>query len=464
MFEPGLIDTHTHLGDKKFRLDLTEVINRAKIANVEHIVNVYDPLDPMLELTDALEKNSAISHSFGVHPHLASHFDETAKEKLLELIKTKKPVAIGEIGLDLFKGGRSPIQAQRQALITQLQMAVEFGLPVVIHCREAYSQLIDILQNQTFSSLRGVIHFFSDSLETAEHFIDAGYFIGIGGPITYPNAERLQAVVRHLPIERLVVETDCPYVAPQQYRGKRNEPAYVRFIVEKIAELKGLTSKDVTRVTRYNAIRLFSLPLTTPPELVYELRDNLYLNITNQCPNSCWFCQRQHNWVVKGHYLKLDKEPAFSEIVRELPADLSGYKEVVFCGLGEPTMRLDMIKRLVPVLRKRRANYIRLDTNGTGNLINGRSIVGELAELFDGISISINAVSREDYNRLCKPAISDRTFESVIEFTQQAVKNFKSVTVTAVDVPGLDKQKLKEFVRATLHVPLRLRSFIPPTL
>lgn len=464
MFNPGLIDTHTHLGDKKFCPDLQEVLNRAELAGVEHIINVYDPLDPGLMLIDILEKNSAISHSFGVHPHLASDFDQTAEKKLRDLINKKKPVAIGEVGLDLFKGGRSPAQAQIQAFITQLQIAVELKLPVILHCREAYSELLDVLHNQKFKALRGVVHFFSGSLATAKQFINYGYFIGIGGAVTFPNAENLRAVVREIPIERLVVETDSPYVAPQPQRGKRNEPAYVRFVVEKIAELKNLTVKDVARVTRYNAIRLFSLPLFTPSELVYELRNNLYLNITNQCSNSCWFCQRQHNWVVKGHYLKLNKEPTLTEILQELPVDLSGYEEVVFCGLGEPTMRLDLVKQIVPILRQRGAKCIRLDTNGTGNLVNGRNIVDELSEMFDAISISINSASREDYNKICLPTVPDKTFDSVIEFTQEASKKFKTITVTAVDVPGLDKQKLKEFVGEKLRIPLRIRSFISPEL
>jgi TatD DNase family protein len=268
-------------------------------------------------------------------------------------------------------------------------------------------------------------------------------------------------VVAAIPIKRLLIETDCPYLAPQNFRGKRNEPAYVIHVAEKISEIKNLPVKDTIRVTRYNAIRLFSLPLETPPEIAYELYGNLYLNTTNACSNACDFCHRQRHWFVKGHNLKLNTVPSLDDIMKEIPQDLSGYGEVVFCGLGEPTERMDIIRSVIPLLRKRKAKCVRLDTNGQGNLINGRNIVPEIAALFDSVSISLNASSREEYNQICSPDDLENAWNAVVEFIHSVSKVLPETRLSAVDHPSIDKAKLKEFAQAEFKKPVRLRKLVP---
>ncbi len=461
MFEPALIDSHAHLGDQWFKEDLNSVLERAQSANVEHIVNINDLVDPEAEIRETLFEKSWISHTAGIHPHFAHAVTSSAIETLKTFIKHHNIVALGETGLDLYRGGRSPLNEQIRVLNAHLNLALECNLPVILHCRDAYSRMFELLFKKPYKDIRGVVHCFSGDIADAMTLIEAGFFIGIDAPITYPNAHPLREVVSRLPIERLLIETDSPYLPPQRYRGKRNEPAYVRYVAEKIAEIKHLSVKDVMRVTRWNAIRLLALPLDTPPEIAYELRDNLYLNITNVCPNRCWFCQRQFNWVVKGHNLKLDKEPSLDDIVSDLPDDLSGYPEIVFCGLGEPTVRLDLINTLVPLLRQRGAKRLRLDTNGLGNLINGRNIIEELGALFNAISISLNAASDEEYIRICVPEYAN-AFENVLEFITLASSAFNEVTVSAVDIPGVDLDEIERYVRDHLGVTFRRRAFIDP--
>lgn len=494
MFNPGLIDTHAHLGDRKFKADLGKVLQRARDENIEHIINIHDPLDPEINLSTVLHNANLfaqtpanygtrptsapfISHSVGIHPHWAGQYNSPAEKLLRQQLTELKAVALGEIGLDFYWEGRSLEKIQKEVLRRQLFIAETHSLPVILHCRQAYSDLIQILQEPEFRELTGVVHCFSGTLADAKEIVKLNFLLGIDAPITYPRSEKLQEIVREIPIEYILIETDAPYLPPQKFRGKRNEPAYIKFVAEKIAELTGLTIKDVARVTRYNARRLFHLPLDLPPEIVYELRHNLYLNITNQCPNTCWFCPRQKSWVVKGHNLKLEKEPTLSEILQELPVDLSSYNEVGFCGLGEPTCRMDIIRELVPILRQRGAKRLRLDTNGLGNYIcaldtqtapddakpQPEGIIAELANMFDAISISLNTSSPTAYAELCRPANPEKAFAELIKFIHSAARVFKDITITAVKLPGIDKAELERFATSELGLPLRWREFIPQT-
>ena len=190
-----------------------------------------------------------------------------------------------------------------------------------------------------------MLHCFSGDLEMARRCIDLGFAISIPGTVTFPTNEALREVVRGVKIEHLLVETDCPYLAPVPHRGKRNEPAYVRLTAEKVAELKGLTIEDVARITALNTRRLFGLGSADEhARIAYRIRDSLYLNITNRCSNRCSFCAKFGDFTVKGHYLRLDHEPGFAEVMAAI-REHREYDEVVFCGYGEPLLRL-LFKRV----------------------------------------------------------------------------------------------------------------------
>ncbi len=263
------IETHAHLDDRRFDGDLTAVIERAAAAGVCQIITVGADLPSSRQAVSIAEAFPHVYATVGVHPHYAASVQRATLEELRRLATHPRVVAIGEIGLDFYRD-LSPRDAQRAALESQLALAAEAGKPVVIHIRdrrgqsEAYEQAIATLRSwlaiHTISTLPGVLHCFSGRLEVAQEAIALGFYIGVDGPVTYPNARALQAMVAQLPLTRLLLETDCPYLTPQPRRGRRNEPAYLHYIGQKVAELQGCPVDRVARATTANARRLFNLP------------------------------------------------------------------------------------------------------------------------------------------------------------------------------------------------------------
>ena len=194
----------------------------------------------------------------GIHPHDASTADAAALGRIAALARAPKVVAIGELGLDYYRD-HSPRTVQRTALVAQLGLARDAGKPVLLHCREAHADLLDICHAEGVAALGGILHCFSGDLEVARRGLDLGLLISIAGPVTYPSARRLGEVVRALPLDRLVVETDCPYLPPQPWRGQRNEPAYLPVTAARVAELLGLPVAAVAAATTENAARLLAL-------------------------------------------------------------------------------------------------------------------------------------------------------------------------------------------------------------
>ena len=251
-----LTDTHAHLDFPQFDDDREEVIARALAAGVGIIINVGTDLASSRRAVTLAEAYPQIYAAVGVHPHDAKTLTDEALAELGELARHPKVVAIGEIGLDFYRD-LSPRNVQREAFERQLALAQELGKPVIIHDREAHAEVMAILRR--WPGLRGVLHCFSGDLDMAHEAIEMGFYISVAGPVTFKNARRLPEIVRQLPLERLLIETDCPYLAPHPYRGRRNEPAYVRLVAQKVAELKGMSLERVARVTTANARQLFGL-------------------------------------------------------------------------------------------------------------------------------------------------------------------------------------------------------------
>ncbi len=277
-----LIDTHAHLDFSEFDADRQEVIARAQEAGVEIIVNAGAGLEASQAGVALAETYSQVYAAVGVHPHEAKTLTEDVLAKLRVLAQHPKVVAIGEIGLDYYRD-RSPRPVQRQAFQQQLALARETGKPIIVHDREAHQDVMNMLR-QWASEVRatnnpttqqpnnlstqppnhpttqlGVMHCFSGDLAMAREVIEMGFYISIPGPVTFTNARRLPELVRTLPLERLVIETDCPYLTPHPHRGKRNEPAYVRLVAEAIAQIRGIPLEQVARITTANARALFGL-------------------------------------------------------------------------------------------------------------------------------------------------------------------------------------------------------------
>lgn len=259
-----LIDTHCHLNFRRYDPDRAETLQRARDAGVHRIVIPAIDLDSGKQALKLAASDQAIFASAGIHPNSSSGFADSVLDRLRELAAGAKVVAIGEIGLD-YHWGKSPKPTQWRAFESQLALAAELELPVIIHNREASDDLIAILENwapRAPASLQGrvgVLHSFSASCEIAERALELGFYLGFTGPITYRKADELRSIAQRTPLSRILIETDGPFLAPQQRRGKRNEPAYLRYINSKLAELHSLPAEGMARRTTANAERLFAL-------------------------------------------------------------------------------------------------------------------------------------------------------------------------------------------------------------
>lgn len=251
-----LIDTHCHLNDEQYDADLNEVVERARSAGVAWLINVGYDVDSSRKAIRQASLYSWLKATVGIHPHDAETATANALEELEELATAPSVVAFGEIGLDYYYDN-SPRDIQRDAFRRQMGLAKRLNLPVVIHSREATKDTLEILGE--YAPLKGIMHCFSGSFETAEICMDIGLQIAFGGAITFRNADRLRGVVAKVPLDQIVLETDCPYLSPEPFRGRRNEPAYLRHVVAKLAEVKEVSPADVARITSDNARDVFDL-------------------------------------------------------------------------------------------------------------------------------------------------------------------------------------------------------------
>jgi TatD DNase family protein len=252
-----LIDTHAHLQMSDYDDDRGEVITRAGEAGVKYIINVSFDLSSSRQAVQLAEEREDLYAAVGVHPHDARLLDDKTLNALRDLAGHPKVVAIGETGLDYYRD-LSPRPVQKSAFEKQLRLAEEVGLPVIIHNREAYEDTLGVLRRH-LGQVRGVMHCFSGDLGFADNCIQMGLFISFAGPVTYPKSHQLREVVAHVPWDKFFVETDCPYLAPQFRRGKRNEPSYVKAVARKIAEIRHTTFPETARITTANAKALFGI-------------------------------------------------------------------------------------------------------------------------------------------------------------------------------------------------------------
>lgn len=252
-----LTDTHTHLQFDRFDTDRDDVITRAVEAGVSRMVVIGTDLESSRGAVGLAEQYPGILWAtVGMHPHEAQHLDDEALAELRELAQHEAVVAIGETGLDFYRD-LSPRDAQQRAFLQQQQLALEFGLPLVIHSRAAVEECYDALLAGGGFETRVVLHCFTNRPELLERFVAAGCWIGMDGPITFPNAIDARAVVEDVPLDRLLLETDCPYLAPQSHRGRRSEPAHLVEIAERIADLRDLTFDELAGLISDNAAAFY---------------------------------------------------------------------------------------------------------------------------------------------------------------------------------------------------------------
>jgi len=254
-----LVDSHAHLDMEDFDEDRQATLDRALEGGITHIISIGTDLSSSLKALELANTYDFVFSSVGYHPHHATDMDKQVIRELEGLVSEPKVVAWGEIGLDFYRR-YSPPDMQVAAFKRQLEMAYDLDLPVIIHDREAHTELLEILRQMTKGKARGVIHCFSGDYEMAMALIAMGYHISIPGTVTYKKATQVHEVATRIPLERMLVETDAPFLAPVPFRGKRNEPLFVTYTARKIAELRNMDFQEVALQTSENTKRVFGLP------------------------------------------------------------------------------------------------------------------------------------------------------------------------------------------------------------
>ena len=259
IYEGGtmIFETHAHYDDEQFDLDREELLSSMPEQGVGTIVNVSATYESCRRVVDLVQKYPFMYAAVGIHPDEVGSLNEERFQQMKELCKQEKVVAVGEIGLDYYWDNESH-DVQKEWFVRQLDLARELNLPVLIHSREAAADMMEIMKEHG-QGLRGVIHCYSYSKEEAKEYVKMGYYIGVGGVVTFKNARKLKETVEEIPLTSIVLETDCPYLAPVPFRGKRNNSSYIKYVAEEIAEIKGISYEAVVEQTEKNARDLYNL-------------------------------------------------------------------------------------------------------------------------------------------------------------------------------------------------------------
>ena len=458
-----IIDTHAHIDVADYDEDREAVIQRARESGVQYMVNIGCDVESSYRSMELSEQYDFIYATAGVHPHDVKSIDADTYTHLRQLLLHPKVIALGEIGLDYFKN-YSPQDEQRTHFRKQIQLAREMNKPIVIHSRDANEDIIAILSEfypKDPNAHSGIFHCFSGDQELADKALEMGFYISFSGSVTFKKSDGLRDVAKTIPADRLFAETDCPYLTPAPHRGKRNEPAYVNFTAERLAEIRGLRIEDVERTMALNFFELFGIGGNAKTGTVsYKIRNSLYLNLTQRCTADCSFCTRLTRPVVQGYNLKLDREPTAKEVWESID-NVKSYEEIVVCGFGEPTLRLDVVKEVAQKI-KDAGGRVRLNTNGHGNVINKRNILPELSGLIDEISISLNTDTSEAYDEICRPLPMFRNgiYDKIKEFITEAKKHIPEVQATIVThQKDVDENQCEDIVNKEFGVKYRARRY-----
>ncbi|MFD0084811.1 TatD family hydrolase [Priestia megaterium] len=253
-----LFDTHVHLNAEQYEDDLQEVINRALEKGVQNMVVVGFDEPTIKKAIQIAETYDFIYASVGWHPVDAVDMTDEHLTWIEELAQHPKVVALGEMGLD-YHWDKSPKEVQKDVFRRQIRLARKVNLPIIIHNRDATEDVVTILKEEHVEEVGGIMHCFTGSIEVAKQCMDMNMYISFGGPVTFKNAKKPKEVATELPLDKLLIETDCPYLTPHPFRGKRNEPGYISYVAEQIAELKGITYEELAAITTANAKKLFGI-------------------------------------------------------------------------------------------------------------------------------------------------------------------------------------------------------------
>ena len=252
-----MIDSHCHLDSEQYQGRQDEIIRDALSAGVHTMVNIGADLESSMNSVDLTEKYDCIYATIGIHPHDAKTYDDGVERDLLRLLDRKKVIAVGEIGLDYYRD-LSPRPIQKKVFCRQMEIAISRKLPVVIHSRESFRETVDVIKEYSGKIIGGVFHCFPGTVKDAFEVIELGFHISVGGVITFPGA-KMATVAAEVPPDRILLETDCPYITPVPFRGKINKPSYVRFVRDKLAELRNISIEEVEMITDRNSRKVYRL-------------------------------------------------------------------------------------------------------------------------------------------------------------------------------------------------------------
>ena len=253
-----IFDTHAHYDDEAFQEDRDELLNSLSTHGIEAVVNVGASIQTTKNTLELMKKYPFVYGAVGVHPSETEELNDNLMDWLKHVSGEKKVVAIGEIGLDYYWKEPDP-EIQKHWFVRQLQLAREVKLPVIIHSRDAAQDTLDIMKAEKAGEIGGVIHCFSYGIEMAREYLNMGFYLGIGGVVTFYNGRKLKEVVEYMPLDRIVLETDCPYLSPVPNRGKRNSSLNLLYVAEAISQIKGISPEEVIKITNQNARNLYRL-------------------------------------------------------------------------------------------------------------------------------------------------------------------------------------------------------------
>lgn len=451
-----MVDTHCHLFFDELYSNIDELVDTAKQNSVDYMICPATNLETARQSIAITEKFENVYAAVGIHPHDTSNFNDATLIEIEKLLQHPKVVAVGEIGLDYYYD-YSPKEKQQFAFREQLKLAKDHDLPVIIHNRDSSADLMKIFESEIDGKLTAQFHCFNGDFEMARRVVELRSFISFTGNITYPKNEELRNIAKRIELENLLLETDSPFMTPIPFRGKRNSPANLKYIAKQIAEVHELRIEDVIQSTDYNAFKVFGIGTKPNVAYTYQIGDALYINITNRCNADCSFCDRKGDAIVNGYNLKMpkDAEPP-AEVYYNEVGDPKRFSEIVFCGFGEPTIRLDIVKQVSKYV-KDRGGKTRLNTDGHGNVINKRNIVPELVGLIDSVSISLNSFNPKQYSKLM--GIDESMFSEMINFTKEAKIYLPEIVMTIVGLSEVDAEKARNFVENDVGVKFRAREY-----
>jgi TatD DNase family protein len=449
------IDTHAHLFYPNFNGEIDEIIKRAKEAGVDYILVPGTDLASSVQAIELSKKYDMVYAAVGIHPHDTKEWNDSLIDKIEQLANNEKVVAIGEIGLDYYYDF-SPKDIQKKAFEAQIELALKLKLPIIVHNREADTDVMAIIRNYKDSGLRAQFHCFAGTVEDARELVELRHYISFTGNITFKKAETLRKIVSRIAPENLLLETDSPFMTPIPHRGERNEPSYIKLVADQIAAIHKLTTEDIARTTSYNAYKLFGIGMKPDLSFTYKIGNSLYINVTNRCNADCVFCDRKGEAVINGYSLKMTKsqEPDAEIYINEM-GDPKQYNEVVFCGYGEPTIRWDVVKEVAKFV-KDNGGRTRMNTDGHGNFINKKDITPELKDLIDTVSISLNSTDPEQYGKLMR--VDPSLHSEMLNFARKA-KNYSHVVLSIVGLNEIDTEAAKKFVVEEVGVDFREREY-----